>query len=558
MTVVATLLFRHARALEKIFRDREGARITVIGLFALLFGLVMVGEYAVFRRALVEVIEMGGAAPALTLHILESFLGMVLAISLISFVVTGLWTFYRASDTPFLLSTPLSLTRLFWLRAGETFLLTSWAFVILAGPAVLALGSAYRQGAGFYLRGFLVLILFMALGGGMGAFLTTLAGTAFKRSRARTAILLTAVILVGMLGVLVGRQMVPSTGEFYLIFVPGLPNGKPSSIRFIEEKFWLWPSHPLAASLYASATTNPAGSEASRAAVWLLPAAALAAAGILGRRLFAATLPVVAEGFAFSHAPASGAVPRGRVFPRLLRGPVGALVERDVVRLGRSPQELARAAFLAFLLVLYTSVLFVAPLAEVLEKPEAVARLLSLDLMAVGYFLTAFGLRFIFPSLSLEGRGAWILIASPVPLGRLLLAKLVLASALLLLAVGPVALAGALRLATFPAMLAAFGLLQALLTVTTASICLASGVLRPNFRETNTERLATNASGLAAMLLCLGYVAVIAWLGYRSTHALLANETALLDLGGAVVLSGVIAAGAMTAARRRLSKLEIL
>lgn len=558
MTVVATLLFRHARALEKIFRDREGARITVIGLFALLFGLVMVGEYAVFRRALVEVIEMGGAAPALTLHILESFLGMVLAISLISFVVTGLWTFYRASDTPFLLSTPLSLTRLFWLRAGETFLLTSWAFVILAGPAVLALGSAYRQGAGFYLRGFLVLILFMALGGGMGAFLTTLAGAAFKRYRARTAILLTAVILVGMLGVLVGRQMVPSTGEFYLIFVPGLPNGKSSSIRFIEEKFWLWPSHPLAASLYASATTNPAGSEASRAAVWLLPAAALAAAGILGRRLFAATLPVVAEGFAFSHAPASGAVPRGRVFPRLLRGPVGALVERDVVRLGRSPQELARAAFLAFLLVLYTAVLFVAPLAEVLEKPEAVARLLSLDLMAVGYFLTAFGLRFIFPSLSLEGRGAWILIASPVPLGRLLLAKLVAASALLLLAVGPIALAGALRLATFPAMLAAFGLLQALLTVTTASICLASGVLRPNFRETNTERLATNAGGLAAMLLCLGYVAVIAWLGYRSTHALLANETALLDLGGAVVLSGVIAAGAMTAARRRLSKLEIL
>ncbi|MBI4591630.1 MAG: hypothetical protein HY725_22620 [Candidatus Rokubacteria bacterium] len=563
MTAVLTLLLRHGRALAKLMRDREGAKLAVIGVFVLLFGLVMIAEYAVFRRGLAEVLDMGAPAGALTLYILESFSILVLVIAVISFVVTGLWTFYRSSDTPFLLATPLSLTQLFWLRAAETFALTSWPFVILGIPAILALGSAYRQSAGFYGRALVILILFMALAGGTGILLTMLAGAAFRRYRARTGILLATAILVGGFAFLVGRHVIPSAGDFYLIFEPGIPNGKPASLKFIEKRFWLWPSHPLAVSLYASATESSAGSEASRAAVWLLPGAALAAAGTLGRRLFRITLPGMAEGFGFSGAPGSRAAAGVGVFPRFLSGPIGALVERDLVGLGRSPQELGRAAFIAFLLVLYTAILFVAPISELLDKPETVARLLSLDLVAVGYFLTAFGLRFVFPSVSLEGRGAWILFASPVPIFGLFLAKLFAYSAVLLVVVGPIALAGALRLISSPLLLGAFALLLALLTVTTVAACLAVGLLWPNFKETNAERLATNSGGLATIILCLGYVAVVGWLGRQSVLTFFGMEAALpysvvLYVGGAVVLSAAIVAGATAAARRRIKRLEIV
>lgn len=555
MNIVLTLLLRRLRGLGKIVRNREGAKLAVLVGFALLFGLVMIGEYLVFRQGLSEVLDIGFPSAALTLYILEAFLVLVLVIGVISFVATGLWTFYRAPDTAFLLSTPLSLTHLFWLRAAETFCVTSWAFVILAVPAFLALGAAHDQGAPFYLWALVILGLFMALAGALGTLLTALAGATFKRYRVRTSIALATLILVAGFALLVGRHVVPSPGDFYLIFEPGIPNGKPASLKFIEHRFWFWPSHPLAVSLFAGVGVATVGSDAVAAAAWVLPALALIAAGVVGRRLFAATLPVAAEGVAL---PSRARRRTGATFPRFLRGPVGAVLERDLVGLGRSPQELGRFAFIVFLLVLYTAILFVAPLADVLQRPEAVARLFFLDLVAIGYFVTAFGIRFVFPSLSLEGRGAWILFTSPLSMGKLFRGKLLAYSVLLVLVVGPIAMGGALRFVTPAALLGAFGFLLALLIVTTVTVSLAFGVLWPNFRETNAEHLATNAGGLATIILCLGYVAMVGWLGQQAAQAVFREESLLPYLAAAGALSAAIVVAMAAVARRRLRTLEIL
>jgi len=558
VSVVLRLLRRQLDALGKIVRDREGAKLAVVAGFVLLFGFVMAGEYLAFRQGLAEVLNIGPPSAALTLYILEAFLALVLVVSLVSFVATGLWTFYRASDTAFLLSTPVPLAHLFWLRATETFLIASWAFVLLGVPAFLALGAAHDAGATFYLWALVILLLFMVLAGALGTLLTALAGAAFRRSRARTAIVLATVVLAGAFAFLVGRHVVPSPGDFYLIFEPGIPNGKPASLKFIEHRFWFWPSHPLAVSLFAGVRVTTAGSDALAAAAWVLPALALVAAGVIGGRLFAATLPIVAEGPVIAARPAARRAATGAAFPRFLRGPVGAVIERDLVILGRSPHELGRAGFIVFLLALYTAILFVAPLAEALEQPKAVARLFFLDLMAVGYFVTAFGIRFVFPSLSLEGRGAWILFAGPLPLDRLFLGKFLVYSTILGVTVGPIALGGALRLVTFPALLGVFGLLLALLIVTTVTVSLAFGVLWPNFREANADRMATNAGGLATIVLSLGYVATVGWLGGQCVRSSLAGGSVLGYLAAAVALSAAIVAGATAAARRRFRTLEIL
>ena len=557
VSVVLRLLWRRLDTLGKIVRDREGAKLAVIAGFVVLFGLVMAGEYLAFRQGLAEVLNIGPPSAALTLYILEAFLALVLVISVVSFVATGLWTFYRASDTAFLLSTPVPLAGLFWLRTAETFLLTSWAFVLLGVPAFLALGASHDGGPLFYLWALIILVLFMVLAGALGTLLTALAGIAFRRYRARTATLLATVILAGAFALLIGRHVVPSPVDFYLIFEPGIPNGKPASLKFIEHRFWFWPSHPLAVSLFAGVRVSTAGSGALAAAAWVLPALALVAAGVIGRRLFAATLPIVTEGPGIAARPGARRAAAGAAFPRFLRGPVGAVIERDLVTLGRSPHELGRAGFIVFLLALYTAILFVAPLADALEQPETVARLFFLDLMAVGYFVTAFGIRFVFPSLSLEGRGAWILFAAPLSLGRLFLGKLLAYSTILGLAVGPIALAGALRLVAFPALLGVFGLLLALLIVTTVTVSLAFGVLWPNFSEANAERLATSGGGLATIVLCLGYVAVVGWLGGECVRSVLAGGSVLAYLAAAVALSAAIVAGAIAAARRRFETLEI-
>lgn len=216
-----------------------------------------------------------------------------------SFVATGFWSFFRVADTPFLLATPLPVRQLFCLRATETFVLTSWAFVVAGLPAVLALGSAHGRGIAFYLPALVVLSLFIALAAGLGILVTMVAAVAVRRSAPPRGAFLATLLVAAGFALLIGRHLVPSGADFYLIFGPGVANGKPASLKFIEDRFLPWPTHPLALSLFALAQA-PA---ALPWLAWLLPALALAAAWQVGGRLFAAALPAAAEGFGVPRAP---------------------------------------------------------------------------------------------------------------------------------------------------------------------------------------------------------------------------------------------------------------
>lgn len=521
----------------------------------MVFAAVMLAEYLVFSRGLAALAELRAAGAALTLYFLEAILALILLISLVSFVASGLWMFYRARDTRLLLAAPVPLRALYILRALETFALTSWAQVVVGLPALAALGAVHGQGVGFYAHGALILGCFAVLLGAAGAVLTTAAATILRSAPTRLAVMLVAVVLVAAFALVVGRNLIPSTSDFYVIFEPGMLNGKPASIKFIEGKFAFWPSHPFAASLYTGATGGAAGSSWSRAIVWVAPLVVLALAATLGPYLYARTLPTIAERFALPAGGRAGAA-RAAPFPRRLAGPIGALVERDLLVIARSPHELGRAAFLGFLLALYTSFVVVAPLREVADRPEAVGRLMLLNVMASGYFLTAFALRFVFPAVSLEGRAAWVLFSSPVRLMRLALAKLALAIGLLTATVVPIALVGMLRLVRDPALVLTSAAFLVMMVATTATLLLALGAAWPNFREPNPEALSTSASGLIGTVICLVYVAVVGW---EARAAALGSAVGASPVPPLVTVAGISTAlvlGALVLLRRRTPVLE--
>jgi ABC-2 type transport system permease protein len=535
-------------------RARASQRAVAAG-FAALFAVVMAAEYAFFVRALGALRELGVAGGALTYYLLESLMVIIFMIALISFVASGLTLYYRARDTRLLLAAPLPVAGLYAVRTVETFVLTSWALVVVGLPALVALGTSYGRGAGFYVQGVAVLAAFAALVGAAGALLTTAAAAAFRRAPSRVvAGAVIALLLAAFMGV-IGRNVVPSTADFYVLFEPGMLNGKPASIKFIEARFAAWPSHPYAAALYTLTTGGRAGSRATGLALWLAPLAALAGAATLGRALYVRTLPAIAESFVVGGGGRRARTP-ARAFPRWLGGPVGALIERDLRTIGRSPHELSRAVLIAFLLLLYTSFIVVAPLREVADRPDAVARLLLFTVVASGYFVTAFALRFVFPSMSLEGRVAWLFFSSPVPRLRLLLGKAALYVTLLSVAVVPIAMIGTVRLVRDPALVAATAALLLIVAATATTVLLAFGAAWPDFRQPNPEALTATGGGLAGTVLCLVYVAAAGWTVRRMALASAAGAGVLGWLAMAGVVSTVIAAGALALARRRSPRLE--
>ncbi|MBI3454225.1 MAG: hypothetical protein HY002_00365 [Candidatus Rokubacteria bacterium] len=560
MGLVGTLLRWRLHIAAKIVRERD-ARLAVALAFVVVFVAVMVAEYLFFTRSFRAVADLGVAAPPLTLYALEAFFVLIFVIGMLSAVVTGSTVFFRVAENRLFLSSPVPLRALFTLRSLETFVLTSWAFVVLAAPALLALGVSYNRAPGFYAVGALLLLGFLVFAGSLGTCLTMAFGTALGHFRSRVGIVGLTVVLLAVASLLVGRAVVPTRADLNTMFEPGLLNGTTVALHFVEDKFARWPSHAFAASIFGLATGQ--GSDPQRALLLslVLPVLAAAAAYWGGGALFRRAIWRAAEGVLLARPEGTAIPPHGwRTFPAILRGPVGALLEKELVSVARSPQELGRGAFFAFLLALYTLLFLGVPVPDRAGTEDVTARLVAFSLLATGYFLTTVALRFVFPALSLEGRAAWILFASPVRLPALFWARLGLYSVAAFLGLGGIALAGGARLGLPPLGFALFAGLLALMSLTVMAVALALGVCWPDFRGRSAEALATSAGGLLTTAVCLGYVAVSAWLGDRMALALLTGAPAARIAEPAVAvlaLSAMVAAGPLWLARRRQSVFEV-
>ena len=562
LRVLGALLAVRLAVARHVLRERDWPRLIVVAAFGLLGAAAMAAEYVFLRRAFDALAELGVAGPPLTLYSLEAFLALVLVLGMLSAVVTASAVFFRLAETRLLVATPVPPAALFALRSVETAVLTAWAFTLVAAPALVALGTSAGRAPGFYLAGAALLVAFLVTGVGLGISLTMVLGTTLGHFRSRLGIVgLTAgLLLVG--GLLVGRTVVPTRADFAVMFEPGMLNGTSIAIHFIEDKFAHWPSHAFAAALFGLAGGR--GSHPGRALLWSAawPALTLATLAGVGGPLYARLAGRAVEGLVLAgpdRLPARRVRGRPVAFPRLLPGPVGALIEKEVVTLLRSPDELTRSAFLAFLLLLYTVFFLRVPVPTRGGSEDVVARLGALALLAGGYFLTTVALRFVYPALSAEGRAVWILLASPVSLGALLRAKAALYTVAGFVGLGGITILGGWRLG-FPARgLAGFGGLLGLMSATIVAVALALGVVWPDFRGRPPDALATSSGGLLTVAVALVYVGLTSLLGYQLLLAALTGAPLLRvlnPLGLAALLSATVVAGPLLVARRRLRSLE--
>lgn len=559
MRLVRVLLRWRLYLAAKLIRERD-ARLAVAAGFLAVFAAVMVAEYVFFARSFRAVAALGVPGPPLTLYALEAFFVLILVVGLLSAVATGSTIFFRVAENRLFLTTPVPLSALFVLRSLETFALTSWAFVVLAAPALVALGVTYDRAAGFYVLGAVLLGGFLVFTGCLGTLLTMCFGALLGHFRSRLGIIALTVGLLAGAGLAVGRSVVPTRADFNMIFEPGLFNGTTVALHFVEDKFAGWPSHAFAASVFGLATGQGSHPQGVLLVSLILPVLAAVLSYWGGGALFGRVIWRASEGVLLAR-------PEGRIlpplgwpsFPVVLRGPVGALLEKELVSVLRNPQELGRAAFFAFLLGLFTLLFLRVPVPGEAGTEDVTARLVAFSLLATGYFLTTVALRFVFPALSLEGGAAWILFTSPIRLRRLFWARLAVYSAAGFAGLGTLALAGGVRLGLSPLGFALFAAELALMSLTIMTVALALGVCWPDFRGRSAEALATSAGGLLTTALCLGYVAVSGWLGYRVILAALTGapvERVAAPALAALAVSVAVVAGPLVLARRRGGRFE--
>jgi ABC-2 type transport system permease protein len=501
-------LTARARALSN--ERGRGARF---GLLAAMGALFWTFIYVVLFKLLLYFRSVPDLGPFLAGKLLGIILVGFFSILLLSNIITALSSFFLARDLDLLVAGPVDWLKLYGAKLLETGVNSSWMVVLMAIPMFAAFGVAYHGGPLFPLVVLAAFVPFLVVPAVIGSAITLLLVNIFPARRTRDILSVIAVLAAGGI-VLLFRVIRPER--------LARPEGFRSLVEFVT--ILRTPTSPFLPSEWVQrAVLGWLSYRPDWMAVYLLwstAAAAFVFGALLHRRLYSI-------GFSKAQESAQRFVRPGamrHVSNRLL-SPLGILKRELVLKelrlFFRDTTQWSQLILLAVLVVVYVFNIKYLPL-----RGEGVTFFLVnvipfLNLVLAGFVLASVAARFIFPSVSLEGRTLWLLRSSPMPVRDLLWAKFwVGTTPLLLLALGIVGVTNAL-LQVSDFMFAVSVMTITLMTFALCGMALGFGTLFPQFETENAAQIPTSFGGLVFMIAAIGLIAGVIILEARPVYSFL-------------------------------------
>ncbi|MDX1673727.1 MAG: hypothetical protein R3314_02900 [Longimicrobiales bacterium] len=537
-----------------------GTRGLVLGLVGFVFFMMMFG---ILFRMLLYFRRAEGIGEVLAVKLLSLVLLSFMAILLLSNVIAALSSFFLSRDLELLMASPTDTLKVYGARLLETLTYSSWMVALMMVPLLTAYGVVYQGGLVYVGVSLVALAAFFVIPAVLGSGITLVLVNVFPARRARDLLaligLFAAAGVILLFRLLRPEQIVSPEGFNSLVdFIAALQT--PGSVWLPSE----WAAEAIMAPLRSE--------RADWFPLFLLLSTAggfLTVGAWLHGRYFSEGFSRAQEGASLKEASEH----RGSRLDRLFRGlaPSGrALVVKDIRTFFRDTTQWSQLILLAVLVVVYVYNIQVLPLYTGFEVGFFLVNVISfLNLGLAGFVLAAIAARFLFPSVSLEGRTLWLLRSSPLQLRRLVWSKywvnvvplLVVAIALTagtnyILEVGPFVMV--LSLVTITVM-----------TFAIAALALGFGALFPRFDTTNAADIPTGFGGLLFMMTAIAYLAAVivleAWPVYSVLQARLQGEPLstgaivwlVAGLAGALVLSILAIWLPLRAAVRRIANLEV-
>src|SRR5688500_4160873 len=401
-----------ARARSLSGERGRGARFAILGFFGLLFWSFIFGVLYRVLQYFRGVQEIG---PLLAGKLLGLVLVGFFSILLLSNVITALSSFFLAKDLDLLVSAPVDWLRLYGAKLLETAVNSSWMVVLMALPVFTAYGLIYEGGWWYPLIVLGVFVPILLIPAVIGSAITLLLVNIFPARRTRDILGLVTVLSAAAIALLV-RLIRPEQ------------LARPESFRSLVDFIALLrtPASPMLPSEWAQAgmmswlTYEP--DYLPFFLLWSTTAGLIVLGAALHQRLYA-------QGFSKSQESASRFKkpdPAKSVARRLL-SPLSVrrreMVLKETRIFFRDTTQWSQLILLAVLVAVYIFNIKFLPL-----RTEGVTFLLAnvvpfLNLAIAGFVLSAVAARFVFPSVSLEGRTLWLLRSSPLPMKDVLWSK---------------------------------------------------------------------------------------------------------------------------------------
>ena len=499
---VAQILFPKWRSVSARMAKGRSEAVWRMILLTTIGAAFWLGAFLIFHR----VLKYLGTTPEIGGLLAGKILSMLLlafaSILLLSNLVTALSTFFLAKDLDMLVSAPVDWGRLYLAKLFETLVHSSWMVALLLVPILTAYGVVYHGGWLFPLAAIGALAPFFLLPTIIGSATTLILVNVFPARRARDLLTLIAIGAVGSV-VLVLRFMRPEQLS--------RPEGFRNLVDFVAEL--RAPSHPLMPSEWvANAIMNwleRVGDPLPLMLLWSTAGAFVVLGGALHSRLYPVAFSKAQEG-AEKHAAGLG-------WQRWVAGALRFLpvtrrefIMKDLRVFFRDPTQWSQLILLAVLLIVYVFNIQALPLYTGERVPYLLVTLVVfLNQGLAGFVLAAIAARFIFPSVSLEGRQLWLLKSSPLDLKAMLWSKYWVGTAPLLIVALTITVVTNEILRASPFMMFLSVVTITCFTMAAGSLALSLGVLFPQFETENAAQIPTSFGGLVFMMSAILLLAAI-------------------------------------------------
>jgi ABC-2 type transport system permease protein len=491
--------WRSLRGRLRTQRSGAGARVLLLVLLGAGFWTAMFGLAYRVLRYFKGVEEIG---PLLAGKLLGVALLSFGAILLLSNLVTALSTFFLAKDLDILVSAPLDWISLYLAKLWETLLHSSWMVAIMIVPLLTAYGVVFGGGPLFPLVALFALVPYFLLPTVAGTVVTLVLVNVFPARRARDLLSLVAIAAAGSL-VLFLRLMRPEQ--------LARPEGFQNLLEFIAAL--RTPSHPLLPSEWASSAIMNwllrRADPLPLALLWTTAGAFIVIGASLHRRLYLPGFTKSQEGSRSGTATAIWSR-FGALALAWLPVTRREFILKDLRTFFRDATQWSQLILLAVLLIVYVFNIRALPLYSGERVPFALVTIVVfLNQGLGGFVLSAIAARFIFPSVSLEGRQLWLLKSSPLDLRAMLWSKYWVGTLpLLVLALG-IGIVTNRILQAPPFMMLLSIVTTVCYTLSVGALALGMGVLFPQFDTENAAQIPTSFGGLVFMMAAVSLLGVI-------------------------------------------------
>ena len=546
------------RRLVGYFRSDQ-TRPYQVPIFVTIATIFWIALYQLAKWIGVKAIQIQPVGDLALQGLLSLILAVIFAVLIFSNTVTSFNTFFSDTELKFLVQTPIDRDAFFISRFLETLLHASWIVFVFGVPFLTGLGVAVKASTLYYPLIAVVLVPFAVIPTSLGSLISIAFARLWQLTRNRKIVLYSGLLL------LVGGVFAFRLYEPHQLLSPETFESANKILNLLSApvSIWIpsqWAAEVLFPSFFGTGSVN-------LEALTMLYLTALTS--------FFVTIWVYRKYFFRSYSSAQEGQHQGGYLAELsnrfqkmttrstssTRNPTSqpkdhwrSLVAKDFRVTIRDPGQWTQLIVVIALLVLY---LFNYQYFGVAADIELVSglNLYFFNLLVGDFILVALTGRFLFPSVSLEGRNFWFIRQAPISMENYLISKTI-GSMLPVVVVGQVFVWLSLFLVAQSVLLSIGGALTILFhSVIISSLAICFGAVFPQFHNPNAAKIASGFGAVifmvVAIFLCLFSLAFIIspLLSINSVSQLGLIGIEMITIGVVIPLAiayGILKAGAYT------------